>query len=253
MPWIVGWSFQNRIELADLNVWLTSDPIMSGINYYEDCSDNPNNRLDPTGLIWGWDVQPKSILFGDGLDVGGYEDIWGRHARLSYGYIKIDVGGAVASLIGEVSASLTLPVYRLYLPFLPDRDSNNASDKKGLFFSINPATGTILQEESPLYVNHPQEGPLSSVVSLTASIDNTEHRVTINSRILISVGGTVSHGAEMSGSVGNKQGSVGGKASEGLSYGAGGVVSVDKTIILKARCAGPSIQDLAKHIFGIMN
>jgi hypothetical protein len=33
MSWIVGWSFQNRIELANLNVWMTADPIMAGSNY----------------------------------------------------------------------------------------------------------------------------------------------------------------------------------------------------------------------------
>jgi YD repeat-containing protein len=54
MPWIVGWSFQNRIELANLNVWMTAEPSMGGyvdgMNLYESDGDNPINGLDPTGL-----------------------------------------------------------------------------------------------------------------------------------------------------------------------------------------------------------
>jgi hypothetical protein len=64
MPWINGWSFQNRIELADLNVWLTSDPIMAGMNWYESDAGNPINRMDPTGEVQVHNLNSRKSVAG---------------------------------------------------------------------------------------------------------------------------------------------------------------------------------------------
>jgi RHS repeat-associated protein len=59
--WVVGaqglmrdqttgfWSARNRWYSDTMNVWLTSDPIMAGMNWYQPFGGNPINRLDPNG------------------------------------------------------------------------------------------------------------------------------------------------------------------------------------------------------------
>jgi hypothetical protein len=67
MSWINGWSFQNRIELANLNVWMTAEPSLGsyvdGMNLYESDGDNPIGRRDPMGTGTGVPFGPTGSNF----------------------------------------------------------------------------------------------------------------------------------------------------------------------------------------------
>ncbi|HEY4328992.1 MAG TPA: hypothetical protein VGN88_04590 [Phycisphaerae bacterium] len=75
MSWIVGWSFQNRIELANLNVWLTAEPSMGGyvdgMNLYDVDAPNPINRRDPSG-----NITVRTVNIFPGLTDGAFRVRW---------------------------------------------------------------------------------------------------------------------------------------------------------------------------------